>query len=158
MTIPQKDLNLLTELWHRSTNRLNGLIDDEFKLAQDEAYNICKATMKPELDEITAERDRLREVNAEMLEAIQWALDDAVDGVIRDAGVSKLRAVLAGHSVYEDEPAAYMCEDGLMAAGAKVYDLLKKATPAKAAKYTIPLYRRRALIAKHSADKQEPKA
>lgn len=92
MKIPQKDLNLLTELWHRSTNRLNGQIDDEFKLVQDEAYKIAAASAQSELTDLRTQRDSLLEA---CKSAEQWLMEWAS----AEPQLAILRAAISGATV-----------------------------------------------------------
>ena len=53
-----KDLNELTEYWHRETNYVNGKVDDAFKSAQDHAYALGLARGRAEAAEMAASRVR----------------------------------------------------------------------------------------------------
>lgn len=58
-----KDLEELTEYWHRETNYVNEKVDDAFKAAQDHAYALG-------LKRGDEERSRLHAANAELVEAL----------------------------------------------------------------------------------------
>jgi hypothetical protein len=55
----QQDSNDLTTFWHRGTNRINDIIDDAFKSAQDDAYARGYRRGREDLIEIRKQRDEL---------------------------------------------------------------------------------------------------
>jgi hypothetical protein len=76
-----KDLEELTEYWHRETNYVNQKVDDAFKAAQDHAYALG-------LKRGDEERSRLHAANAELAEIL--------GGVLKIARGTSGRIILEG--------------------------------------------------------------
>jgi hypothetical protein len=89
-----KDLEELTEYWHRETNYVNQKVDDAFKAAQDHAYALG-------LKRGDEERSRLHAANAELVDVLSDLLDEGeftdYPGTRQADAVKAARAALSKH-------------------------------------------------------------
>jgi hypothetical protein len=61
MSIPQGDLNMLTDRWHAATRTLNDAVDEALKSAQDDAYGLGARSARKEIDELSGALTRIVE-------------------------------------------------------------------------------------------------